>query len=315
MWALMLQRFAILCVALLLISVLAFLLPYMSAGDPVRAIVIAQTGNPAIDPTAVAAMRIHLGLDRPLVVQYGSWLWHALHGDFGYSFTNGAPVAQEIGRSLTVSLELALTALGAALVFAIPLGTMAAVRPGGFLDSSLTLIAQAFVATPEFWFAPIAILVFSLYLGVLPSAGWDRPTSLVLPALVLALRPLAYFTRTMRAAMIDVLQAPYITAARSRGLGTRQTIVRHGIRNGTLPVITLFALWLAGLLGGSVVVEVIFAVPGMGRLIYNAAVNKDIPVLQASFVCIVAVSVLINTLTDLVYILLNPLFRIRRHAG
>jgi peptide/nickel transport system permease protein len=128
---------------------------------------------------------------------------------------------------------------------------------------------------------------------------------------VLSLRPLAYFTRVSRAAMMDVLQAPYITAARSRGLNMNQTVVHHGIRNGAMPVVTLFALWLAGLLGGSVVVEVIFAIPGMGRLIYEAVVNKDVPVLQGSFVCIVALSVLINTLADALYILLNPAVRIR----
>ena len=131
----------------------------------------------------------------------------------------------------------------------------------------------------------------------------------MLPAFALSLRPMAYFTRVTRAAMIDVLQAPYITAARSRGLGMTQTVLRHGLRNGAIPVVTLFALWLAGLLGGSVVVEVIFAVPGMGRLIYEAVLNKDLPVLQGGFVAIVALSVLINTLADIVYAVLNPAVR------
>ena len=157
--------------------------------------------------------------------------------------------------------------------------------------------------------APVGILIFALYLGWLPSAGWDRPASIVLPALVLTLRPLAYFTTVTRAAMIDVLQAPYIKAARSRGLSAPQTILRHGTRNGIIPVVTLFAMWLAGLIGGSVVVEVIFGIPGMGRLIYEAVINKDMPVLQGGFICIVGLAILINMLADFSYAILNPAIR------
>lgn len=311
MWIIAIQRFLLLCLTLLIISILAFLVPYISGGDPVRAIVQSRVGDPAIDSAAVEAMRVHLGLDQPLYQQYFGWLWNAIRGDFGYSFTSRAPVGPEVARALTVSLTLAMTALGIALIVALPLGTLSAMRQGTTIDNIATFVTQTFVAIPEYWFAPMAVLVFSLYLGLLPSAGWDGPASLVLPALVLSLRPLAYFTRVSRAAMIDVLQAPYITAARSRGLDMNQTVMHHGLRNGAMPIVTLFALWLAGLLGGSVVVEVIFAIPGMGRLIYEAVVNNDVPVLQGSFVCIVALSVLINTFADILYILLNPAVRIR----
>ena len=311
MWMIALQRFLILCLTLVFISLLAFLVPYMSGGDPVRTIVQSRVGDMAIDPASVEAMRIQLGLDRPLSVQYLSWLWNAIHGDFGYSFVSRSRVGPEVARALVVSFTLAMSALGIALAVALPLGTLSAMWPGKTIDTVATFVTQTFVAVPEYWFAPMAVLIFSLYLGILPSAGWDGPASLVLPAVVLSLRPLAYFTRVSRAAMLDVLQAPYITAARSRGLNMNQTVVHHGIRNGAMPVVTLFALWLAGLLGGSVVVEVIFAIPGMGRLIYEAVVNNDVPVLQGSFVCIVALSVLINTLADALYILLNPAVRIR----
>jgi peptide/nickel transport system permease protein len=311
MWMIALQRFLILCLTLVIISILAFLVPYMSGGDPVRTIVQSRVGDMAVDPAAVEAMRVQLGLDRPLYVQYLGWLWNAMHWDFGYSFVSRSAVGPEVARALVVSFTLAMTALGIALVVALPLGTLSAMRPGKAIDTVATFVTQTFVAVPEYWFAPMAVLVFSLYLGLLPSAGWEGPASLVLPAFVLSLRPLAYFTRVSRAAMMDVLQAPYITAARSRGLNMNQTVVHHGIRNGAMPVVTLFALWLAGLLGGSVVVEVIFAIPGMGRLIYEAVVNNDVPVLQGGFVCIVTLSVLINTLADALYILLNPAVRIR----
>jgi len=305
----MLRRLLILGLLLLGVSLIAFLLPYVSGGDPVRTILMSRVHDLAVDPAAVEAMRTHLGLDRPLPVQYGAWLWQALHGDLGYSFTSGRPVASEIGGALDVSVTLALTALGIAAVIAIPLGTWAATRPGGTVDNATTLMIQTFVATPEYWLAPIGVLVFAVYLRWLPSAGWGSWDSRVLPAMVLSLRPMAYFTQVTRAAMMDVLQAPYITAARSRGLSMRQTVMRHGLRNGSMPVVTFFALWLAGLLGGSVVIEVIFAIPGMGRLLYDAVINRDIPVLQGGFVSIVALSVLINTVADKLYAVLNPAVR------
>lgn len=309
MWIQILQRFLILCLMLAIVSVIAFLLPYMTGGDPARTILFSRMRDTALDPQAVEALRVSLGLDRPLYVQYFAWLGSALRGDLGFSFTSSQPVAAELARALGVSITLAMTALAIAVTVALPLGTLAAMRPGGRLDNFTTLMIQTFVATPEYWFAPMSALVFALYLGWLPSAGWESWRSLVLPALTLTLRPLAYFTQVTRAAMTDVLRAPYITAARSRGLGMHGTVMRHGICNGSLPVVTFFALWLAGLLGGSVVVEVIFAVPGMGRLLYDAVINRDIPMLQGGFVCIVALSILINTLADGLYVLINPAMR------
>ena len=309
MWIQIIQRLLILCLMLAIVSVIAFLLPYMAGGDPARTILMSRMRDTALDPHAVEALRVSLGLDRPLYVQYFAWLSGALRGDLGFSFTSSQPVAAELMRSLWVSVTLALTALAVAVAVALPLGTLAAMRPGGRLDNFATLMIQTFVATPEYWFAPMSALVFALYLGWLPSAGWDSWRSLVLPALTLTLRPLAYFTQVTRAAMAEVLRAPYITAARSRGLGMHGTVMRHGIRNGSLPVVTFFALWLAGLLGGSVVVEVIFAIPGMGRLLYDAVVNRDIPMLQGGFICIVALSILVNTLADSLYVLINPAMR------
>lgn len=309
MWTPLLRRLLVLGLMLLGISLIAFLIPFVSDGDPVRTILMSRVHDLAVDPVAVEAMRVHLGLDRSLPVQYGVWLWQALHGDLGYSFTSGRPVASEVGRALGVSITLAISALGLATAVAIPLGTLAAIRPGRTVDSATTLMIQTLVATPEYWLAPMVVLVFAVYLGWLPSAGWTNWSSLVLPAMVLSLRPMAYFTQVTRAAMIDVLQAPYITAARSRGLSMRQTVVHHGLRNGSLPVVTFFALWLAGLLGGSVVIEVIFAIPGMGRLLYDAVINRDIPMLQGGFVAIVALSILINTVADVLYVVLNPAMR------
>lgn len=309
MWKLVLQRLAILLVMLFTVSIAAFAVPLMNDSDPARTILLSRTSDPNLDAAAVQALRAELGLNRPLAAQYLNWLGNALTGDLGYSFASRQPVAHEIGRALSVSLTLALTALGWALVISLPLGTLAAMKPGSWVDGFTTLLIQTLVATPEYWFAPVSILVFALWLGALPSAGWQGWSSVVLPALTLALRPMAYFTQITRAAMLDVLQAPYITAARARGLTRNQSVLRHGLRNGSLPVVTFFALWFAGLLGGSVVVEVIFAVPGMGRLLYNAVTDNDVPVLQGAFVAMVGLAVVINTAADILYVIINPAMR------
>jgi peptide/nickel transport system permease protein len=309
MMKILLQRLAFLAATTFVVSVLAFLVPYVSGGDPVRTILQSRVGDLAVDQDAVEALRVKLGLDRPLHEQYGIWLTDALRGDLGISFANKMPVEGEVARALGVSATLAAVSLAFALLLAFPLGTLSAMRPGGRFDTAATFVTQTFVAIPEYWMAPMAILLFSLHLGVLPSSGWRGPSSVVMPALVLSLRPMAYFTRVTRAAMIDVLGAPYITAALSRGLNMRQTVLHHGVRNGVMPVLTLFAMWLAGLLGGSVVVEVIFSIPGMGRLLYEAVINKDIPMLQGGFVCIVILSVVITTVADLLHMFINPAVR------
>ena len=308
------RRFVVLMLTLLAVSALCFLLPYLSEGDPARSILRARVADLAIDPDAVEALKVKYGLDRPLPVQYASWVGSVARGDFGYSFTNRMPVGDQIGSALRVSATLALTSLAIAIVAAFPLGTVAALRPGGRADNVVTFITQSLVALPEYWLGPLAILVFALHLGWLPSAGWQDPSHIVMPACVLALRPLAYFTRVARASMLDVLNAPYMTAARSRGLSVVQAIMAHGLRNATPPVMTLFGIWLAGLIGGAVVIEVIFAIPGMGRLVYNAVVNHDLPLMQAGIVCIVALAVAINTVADLLYLALNPALRASRHA-
>ena len=309
MWKIAIWRMIIMSIMLLLVSIVAFCVPMIGGEDPARTILQANSPNLDLDPNMVEAMRKELGLDEPLVAQYLNWLGSALTGDFGKSFANRQPVAGEITRALGVSITLALSALGVALLISLPLGTAAAMRPGGRLDNFTTLLIQTLVATPEYWFAPVSVLVVVLWAGFLQSAGWTSWESVILPALALSLRPTAYFTQVTRAAMQDVLEARYIVAARARGLTLGQAVRLHGVRNGSLPVVTFFALWFAGLLGGSVVIEVIFGIPGMGRLLYEAVINNDIPVLQGAFVCIVGLSIVINTAADLAYMIVNPVMR------
>jgi peptide/nickel transport system permease protein len=306
----LIRRAATLLVTLLVVSVLAFLIPYAGEGDASRKILRARTNDPALDPAQVEAMTKELGLDRPIYVQYLDWLREVLTGNFGYSFTSRTPVQDLVGPALGVSMTLALAALLLALVFALPLGTWAATSPGGKIDNAITFVSQSAVSAPEYWVGPVLVLVFARYLGWLPSGGWNGLTYLILPAAALALRPLGYFTQVTRAAMSDVLAAPYITAARSRGLSFPRTLLRHGMRNSMLPVMTLFSFWFAGLLGGSVRIEVIFNIPGMGRLLYTSVLNNDVPVIQGGLMWILILAVVINTVTDLLYGVLNPAIRV-----
>jgi peptide/nickel transport system permease protein len=306
----LMRRAATLLVTLLVVSVLAFLIPYAGEGDAARKILRARTNDPALEPAQVEALTKELGLDRPIYAQYFDWLRDVVTGDFGYSFTSRTPVQELVGPALGVSMSLALAALLLALVFALPLGTWAATKPGSKVDNVVTFISQSAVSAPEYWVGPVLVLVFARYLGWLPSGGWSGLAFIILPATALALRPLGYFTQVTRAAMSDVLAAPYMTAARSRGLSFPSTLLRHGMRNSMLPVMTLFSFWFAGLLGGSVVIEVIFNIPGMGRLLYTSVLNNDVPVIQGGLMWILVLAVVINTVTDLLYGVLNPAIRV-----
>lgn len=307
------RRIFVLAVTLLVVSVLAFLIPYAGDGDPARKILRARVSDPALTPSQVHDLTHQLGLDRPVYVQYLDWLKHTLSGDFGLSYVSRTPVGDLVLPALSVSVTLALSALIMALLVALPLGVLAATRRGSKLDNTVTFVSQSAVSAPEYWIGPVLVLVFARHLGWLPSGGWNGIAYLVMPASALALRPLGYFTQVTRAAMTEVLAAPYITAARSRGLSFPRTLLRHGLRNSMLPVMTLFSFWFAGLMGGSVVIEVIFNVPGMGRLLYTSVVNNDVPVIQGGMMWILTLAVVVNTATDLLYGVLNPAIRVN-HA-
>lgn len=310
------RRLATLLLTLFVVSILTFLVPYLGRQDPVRAIIRTRLSNPAAaDEETMAAVRASMGLDQPLPVQYLRWLANTVQGDFGFSYASREPVGGLVLNALVVTIVLTSVALVVALLLAVPLGILAASRTGGLVDRAITFFSQAFVAVPEFALAPVLILIFSLSLGVLPSAGWGGASFIVLPAVVLALRPLGVFTQVARASMVNVMSAPYVTAAAARGLNRLQTIRRHVLRNGLVPVVTLFGVWLAALFGGSVVIEVIFAIPGMGRLIYDAVVNSDLPVFQAGILCVVALAVVINTATDLILAVMNPAIRVGGRHG
>jgi peptide/nickel transport system permease protein len=315
MYGLIIRRLLILPILLVLVSLIAFLYPYISGIDPTSAILRSRIGEREQTPEIIAAVKEELGLDRPLFFQFINWVEHIFKGDLGKSFVSQAPVGEILFRGLKITLILSLVSLLLSILVSIPMGVLSALRPGKWLDNLVAIITQTGVAIPEYWFAPVLILVFSLKLGWLPSAGWRGPEFIILPALTLALRPIAYFTRLTRETMIEVMQKDYIRAGRAKGLSEFQIIWRHALRNSLIPVVTMITLWLAGLLGGSVIVEVIFAVPGIGRVMYDAVIANDLPVVQAGVVLITGLAIVINTLTDLGYIVLNPAIRLGQQGG
>ena len=311
MSTILIRRLLLLPVILLLTSAAIFLLPYLTGIDPTMSIIRARIGERTVDPAAVDKLRSEFGLDRNLAGQYVVWLGDLIQGDLGFSYVSRAPVALVIGRGLRVTAILALSTLALALLLALPLGVLAAYRPGSWLDTLITVLCQSGVAIPPYVLAPLLILWFALGLGWLPSAGWRGPTFAILPILTLLPSPLAYFTQATRAAMVEVLTADYMRTARAKGLPAFVLLRRHALRNALIPVVTLVTLWLAGLLGGSVIVEVIFAIPGLGRILYDAVLAGDLPLLQAGLLLLVGLATLINGCADLLYLLLNPTIRFK----
>jgi peptide/nickel transport system permease protein len=244
-----------------------------------------------------------------LWAQYLGWLGRLSSGDMGLSYTSRTPVADQVLPALWITLSLVVLALGIAGAVSVALGVTAALQEGRPADKVITAVTQAFIALPEYWLAPLFVLFFALQLALLPSAGWEGPHSAVLPVAVLALRPTSYFTSAVREGVLEALGAEHVVAARGRGVSRVHTVWKHVIPNGLLPLTTLVAVWFAGLLGGSVIVEVIFAIPGMGRLLFDGVLNSDIPLAQGAVVVVVGLAVVLTTAADLVHGLLNPQIR------
>ena len=313
MTAFLARRTATLGITVLLASFVVFLIPYVTPGDPVRKIIRSRVAGEVVDDAAAQGLALELGLQDPLAVQYLRWLGRLAGGDLGLSYASRTPVIEQVLPALWITVSLVVVSLGVAAAVSVVLGAVAALQEGRPADRVITTVTQAFIAMPEYWLAPMLVLVFALQLSLLPSAGWEGPASAVLPVAVLALRPISYFTSAVREGMLEALGAEHVVAARARGLSHAQAVRSHVLPNGLLPLTTLVAVWFAGLLGGSVIVEVVFAIPGMGRLLFDAVRNSDIPLAQGGVVVVVGLAVVLTTAADLVHGILNP--RIRgRHA-
>ncbi len=289
---------------LLGISFLVFLLVHLVPGDPVR-VMLQDTGS----PEQVERMRSQLGLDRPLHVQYASFVVRAAQGDFGRSIHTRRPVAQEIGYRMPHTVRLALAATAVAVTMGVVLGAIAAMHHQSALDYGTMVVALAGVSLPNFWFGLVLILVFSLYLRWLPPAGADTLAHLILPAVTLGTSAAAIIARLTRSSMLEVLRQDYIRTARAKGVPERRMVYRHALRNAMIPVLSMVGLQFAGLLGGAVIVETVFGWPGIGRLAVDAIFTRDIPVIQAVVLVAAVIFVFVNLLVDVLYGLVDPRIR------
>ncbi|UTT39423.1 ABC transporter permease [Glutamicibacter mishrai] len=313
--ATVLRRVVGLGAAVLLSSFAVFLVPFVSPGDPVRALLRARMDIGEADEATVQAYAEQFGLHDPMLVQFGRWLGRFFTGDMGLSHISGTPVADQVLPAIGVTLSLAGGTLLVAILVSIVLGVVSATRAGQWPDRLITSMTHAFIAIPEYALAPLLVLLFAVRFSLLPSAGYDSPASLVLPVFILSLRPISFFTVAVRSGVRQALDSEHVLAARARGLGRTQALMRHVVPHGLLPLWTMVGVWFAGLLGGSVIVEVIFAIPGMGRLIFDAIINGDIPVAQGGVVVVVTCAVLVTGIIDLVHKLSDPNVRIGVRHG
>ena len=296
---------------LLVISLLVFLLIHAAPGGPLAI----YLSNPNVRPQDIERLRRALGLDQPLWRQYVSWLSAFARGDWGYSFSDGRPVAQRVLERLPATLELTGASLAAALLLTFPAGILAALGRGRWFDHAMTAIAFAGISLPAFWFGLILQIVFAVGLGWLPSAGrstfgggglTDRVQHLVLPVAVLSSVLAAGWSRYLRGSMIETLAQPFVVAARARGIPSRLVVLRHALRNALGPIVTVVLLDTALMVSGAVVTESVFAWPGLGSLFTEALARRDYTVLMALLMLTSTAVVVLNLVADSAYAFLDP---------
>jgi peptide/nickel transport system permease protein len=305
---------------LILISIILYVILNNAPGGPLAP----YLQNPHITPADIERLKHNLGLDQPLPIRYWHWLLTVLHGDFGYSTSNSQPVLQAILERMPATLELMITSFVFAVVIGLAAGIFSAVRPYSFADYFITTLAFFGQSMPVFWFALMLQLAFAVH-GIplpggyeiqLPSAGisngsdtfdlGDRIAHLVLPVIVLSLLQLALYSRFMRSSLLEVMKTDYMRTAAAKGLDGRTILFKHGLKNALIPVVTILALSLPGILGGAIVTETIFAWPGAGRMFYNALTQSDIALMMGYLLILAFLVVFSNLLADVLYAWLDP---------
>ena len=299
---------------LLAVTFLTFSMTALLPGDPVDAILGIQGDR---DPEVVAQIRADLGLDDPFVIRYFNWLGDAATGDLGQSYITDQPVMDTITQRLPVTAELAFLAVLFAVILALPIGIIGAYKRGRWQDNITSAGVQIALSIPNFIIGIFLILVFAVTLGWLPASNWNRLSAglipnlktAILPATALAMTQMAIFSRLVRADMIATLQENYILAARSKGLSDKYILVRHALRPSSLSLMTIIGINFGALLGGTVIIETLFAIPGLGFRLINAINQRDILVIQGITVFVAVVYVVINTVVDLLYAVVDPRIR------
>ena len=298
------RRLVAMVPVLLLVSVLVFLMIHLTPGDPVQ-VMLGQSGASA---EQIAQVRHELGLDRPLPVQYLKFLENLLSGQ-ERSIRTEQPVVSEFLGQFPSTLQLAVASLVIAVVLGVALGVVAATHPRSWVDYLSMAVSFVGISVPNFWLALLLIYLFAVQLNWLPATGGGSWRHLLLPAVVLAVQQVALIARLVRASMIEALQEDYIKTARAKGLPERAVRLRHAFRNALLPIVTLLGLNFGYLLSGAVIVEIVFARPGIGRLIVDAIQAKDFPLVQGAILMTAVVYLVVNLLTDLSYAIIDPRIR------
>jgi len=311
MLAYTLRRIAQLVPVLLVLSVAVFGFVEALPGSIIDTMIGTEGGDDAETRQILAK---EYGLDQPIYVRYAKWVSRAVQLDFGKSLVTRRPISLELLSRIPATVYLAVVGISLSMLIAIPLGTIAAVRRNTRIDYAAQVTSLIGISIPEFWFAILCVLFFSLYLGWLPSSGyanpfddpWESLKFLILPAAAIGFRQAAFTTRLTRSSMLDEMNKEYADTARSLGLSERKVIFKYTLRNAMIPTITISGLQLANLLGGTVVLESIFAWPGIGRAIFEAILQRDYPMVQAGVLVLGVIVVVMNLLVDLTYRLLNP---------
>ncbi len=318
MLAFIVQRIAQAVPVVLLSTVAVFLLMRLIPGDPAQIL-----AGPDATPEVIAAIRQDMGLDRPLPVQYFFWLSRVARGDLGNSILSKLPISTLIMQRVPATLELAFAALVLTVVIALPTGIVAAVRNGSAVDWLISGVNGLAIAVPGFWLGILGIILFALVLGWLPPGGrgdFSRdPVQalkfLILPAFTLSMVTSASLSRLVKSSMLEVMYEDYVRTAQAKGLSNASVVVRHALRNALVPVVTVLGLQFGRLLGGAVIIESVFAWPGVGRMILDAIGNRDYLVVQAALLLLVIMYILVNLVTDIAYGFLDPRIRVGGRAG
>ena len=304
MFRFVLRRLALTVPVLIGVSTLVFLLIHLIPGDPVQAML----GDSA-SPQDIDTLRERLGLNRPLYVQYASFMTGIVRGDLGTSIRTNQTVTSAIAERMPATAELAAASMTVAILIAIPLGILAAVRAGTSVDHVATTLALLGISMPTFWLGPLLAIVFSVSLGWLPVSGRGTPAHLVLPAITLGAPLAAVLARMTRASLIEELGELYVLAARARGVSRVRAVLKHAFRNSLIPIVTVLGLQFGAVLTGAVITETIFAWPGIGRLLIQSISARDYPAVQGCILLIAVTYVSVNLLVDLAYGFLDPRIR------
>ncbi|MEM0474840.1 MAG: ABC transporter permease [Zestosphaera sp.] len=293
------------------VTIILFYIMYMLPGDPIKLLLAGER----VTPAKIEELRRAWGLDQPIYIQYFYWLSHVIRGDLGVSIVTKEQVSSLISQRLPYTMMLMLISTLLSYSIGVTTGLLTALKRGTLVDSVISVAGVASYSIPGFWFGLMLMLVFGYYLKLLPISGYEGLHSLILPALSLALPSSAYVMRLTRAEMIEVLNEDYIRTAWAKGLNKKRVLLVHALRNAMIPVVVMFFLDVPWLIGGAVVIETLFALPGMGRLLYVSIIRQDYAVVQGIVLIITVLTVVFNTLGDIVVAVLDPRVRIEKGGG